>query len=279
MRYTLALVVGVAIALGARPHAEADKYAVYAIRFATIQGFPKSALIAGADRNQRVDLAMAMWLLKGADGRIALVDTGFHRERYFRQFTVRDFVSPAQALSPLGVRPDQITDIILTHMHWDHAGGLDLFPKARVWVQKDAYDRYVGDAWQTARGHGGIDPDDVLEIVKRNMDGLVTFVRGEDDSALSGIEFHIGGKHTWGSQFVTVATRSGPVVVASDSACFYENLDTHTAIAQTLDPVSTVKTIDRMLAMAARPELVVPGHDPLVFSRFPKISERIVRID
>ncbi len=281
MKRAGAFLLSAALAIGfaARPRAEADKYAVYAIRFATITGFPKSALIAGAARDQRLDLAMTFWLLKGADGRIALVDTGFHRPRYFKQFTVRDFVSPTEALAPLGIGPDEVTDIILSHMHWDHAGGLDLFPKARVWVQKDEYDHYVGEAWQDAREHGGIDPDDVLEIVKRNTEGLVTFVRGEDDTLLSGIAFHVGGRHTWASQYATVATRSGTVVVASDNAYFYENLDTHTPIAQTLDPVSNVKTMDRMRAMAARPELVIPGHDPLVFTRYERISDRIVRID
>lgn len=278
-RVVVAAVAVLGIVLGAQPRAEADKYAVYAIRFATIAGFPKAAMVAGASRTEKVDIAMAMWLLKGADGRVALVDTGFHRDRYFKQFTVRDYVSPAEALKPLGVRPDQVTDIILTHMHWDHAGGLDLFPKARIWVQKDEYDHYVGEAWQDATAHGGIDPDDVVEIVRRNIAGLVTFVPGEDDSLISGIQFHVGGKHTRASQYVTVATRSGTVVIASDSAYFYENLDTLTPIAQTLDPVSNVKTLARMRAMAATPALVVPGHDPAVFSRFPKVSERIVRID
>jgi glyoxylase-like metal-dependent hydrolase (beta-lactamase superfamily II) len=278
-------VLGVACAallalFGGRPvGAEADKYTVYAIRFATIAGFPKSALVAGGDRAVKTDLAMSVWLLKGADGRIALVDTGFHREQYFRQFAVRDYVSPADALAGTGVAADEITDIILSHMHWDHAGGLDLFPKARVWVQKDEYDHYVGDAWQSRTGHGGVDADDVVELVRRNTAGLVTFVRGEDDTSISGIEFHVGGRHTWASQYVTVATKAGTVVIASDNAYLYENLDNRLAIAQTLDPASNLKAQERMRALAARPELVVPGHDPLVFSRFPRVSDRIVRVE
>ena len=122
-------------------------------------------------------------------------------------------------------------------MHWDHAGGIDLFPKARVWVQKDEYDYYTGEAWQSARTHGGIDADDVLEIVKRNTEGKVSFVRGDDDTSLSGITFGIGGKHTFASQFVVVSTRPHAVVIASDNMYLYENLDTHTPIAQTLDAV------------------------------------------
>ena len=50
-------------------------------------------------------------------------------------------------------------------------------------------------------------------------------------------------------------------------------------IAQTLDAVSNLRTQDRMRALASEPRLLVPGHDAAVFTRFPRISERIVRIE
>ena len=265
----------------ASPHvrADVDKYEVYAVRFATLADFPVSSLVAGADRARRIDIAMMIWVLKGADGRIAIVDSGFHRDQYFRQFTVKDYVKPSEAIAPLGLEPEDVTDILLSHMHWDHAGGIDLFPAARVWVQKDEYEHYTGDAWQSGTTHGGIDADDVLEIVKRNTQGKVSFVRGDDDTSLSGITFGVGGRHTWASQFVTVQTRRHMVVIASDNMYLYENMDTHTPIAQTLDAVSNLRTQDRMRALASEPRLLVPGHDAAVFARFPKVSERIVRIE
>ena len=271
----------VALALLA-PHlrAEADRYEVYAIRFATITGFPASSLVAGADRSRRMDIAMMVWVLKGINGRIAIVDSGFHRDRYFTQFAVKDYLKPSDAIAPLGLKPEDVTDLLLTHMHWDHAGGIDLFPTARVWVQKDEYEYYTGEAWQSARAHGGIDADDVLEIVKRNTADRVSFVRGDDETSLSGIEFGVGGKHTFASQFVAVRTmQAHTVVLASDNMYLYENLDTHTAIAQTLDAASNLRTQDRMRSLASEPRLLVPGHDPAVFSRFPRVSDRIVRIE
>ena len=272
------IVVGlIAACLIAAP--EADKYDVYAVRFATLANFPVSSLVAGADRARRMDIAMTIWVLKGADGRIALVDSGFHREQYFRQFTVRDYVKPSEAIAPLGLKPGDITDIFLTHMHWDHAGGVDLFPSARVWIQKDEYDYYASDAWQSRTTHGGIDADDVLEIVKRNTQGKVSFVRGDDDTSLSGIGFGVGGKHTWQSQFVTVQLRERVAVVASDNMYLYENLDAHAPIAQTLDAASNLRAQDRMRSIASEPRLLIPGHDPAVFTRFPRISDRIVRIE
>jgi len=267
------------VVLAATLHADVDKYEIYAVRYATLANFPVASLVAGADRSRRLDIAMMIWVLKGNDGRVALVDAGFHRDQYFRQFTVRDFVKPSEAIAPLGLKPEDVTDLLITHMHWDHAGGIDLFPAARVWIQKDEFDYYAGDAWQSRSTHGGIDPDDVLEIVKRNTQGKVSFVRGDDDTSLSGITFGVGGKHTWASQFVSVQTRVHTVVLASDNMYLYENLDTHTPISQTLDAASNLRTQDRMKSIASEPHLLVPGHDPAVFARFPRVSDRIVRIE
>ncbi len=74
-------------------------------------------------------------------------------------------------------------------------------------------------------------------------------------------------------------TRDRTVVLASDNMYLYENLDAHKPVAQTLDAVSNLRTQDRMRGLASEPRLVIPGHDPAVFDRFPRVSDRIVRIE
>jgi glyoxylase-like metal-dependent hydrolase (beta-lactamase superfamily II) len=280
MRTVATAAFAVLVVLTAAPHvrADLDNYEVYAVRFATIAGFPVSSLVAGADRDRRLDIAMMVWVLKGG-GRIAIVDSGFHRERYFRQFTVKDYIKPSEAIAPLGIGPDDVTDLLVTHLHWDHAGGIDLFPAARVWIQKEEYDYYAGEAWQSERTHGGIDAEDVLELVKRNTAGKVSFVRGDDETSMPGIGFGVGGRHTWASQFIAVETRHQVAVIASDNMYLYENMEKHLPVAQTLDAASNLRTQDRMRSLASEPRLLVPGHDPAVFERFPRVTDRIVRIE
>ena len=200
----------------ALPTAAAPVYEVFAIRYASIPDFPVNALIAGADPQRKLSIAMTVWLLRG-NGRNILVDSGFYRPQFFKQFKVAGFIKASEAVGQPGIMPagqpaltpDDITDVVITHMHWDHADGMDLFPKARIWLQKDEYTYYTGEAWQSPRTHGGIEPDDVLAAVKLNLAGRVTLVNGDSQQILPGITCYTGGKHTFQSQYVGVNTKAG----------------------------------------------------------------------
>src|SRR5438874_2473425 len=141
-------------------------YEIYAISYGIIPDFAVSNLVAGADPSRKIDIQMMVWLLKGSNGSNILVDTGSYREKFFKQWKVKDFVKPSEAIAKLGLKAEDISDVIITHMHWDHADGIDLFPKARVWIQKDEYVYYTGEAWLSARTHGGIEPEDVMALVR-----------------------------------------------------------------------------------------------------------------
>jgi len=252
-------------------------YEIYALRYATIPDFAVNQLVAGAEPGRKLDIAMMVWLVRGG-GRNILVDAGFYHDQFFKQWHVTDFVKPSEALSRVGVKPEDITDVIISHMHWDHADGMDLFPKAKIWLQKEELEYYAGQAWQSRRTHGGIDPDDVIAAVKLNMQGRVGLVPGDAQEILPGITVYLGGKHTYASQFVGVNTVAGTVVLASDNMYLYENLDKHVPIAATLDADSNLRAQDRMKQLAAKPELIIPGHDPAVMTRFPNPSPGVARI-
>ncbi|MDD5544965.1 MAG: N-acyl homoserine lactonase family protein [Acidobacteriia bacterium] len=253
-------------------------YEVYAIRYAILPDFPVAGLVAGADKNRKLDIAMMVWLLKGPNGRNVLVDSGFYRDRFFKHSNPKNYIKPSEAVAKAGVKPEDVTDVVITHMHWDHVDGADLFPKATVWIQKEEYRYYTGEAWQPGGTHGGIYPDDVLMMVKLNVDGRVRLVDGDNQEFIPGITAYTGGKHTFASQFLGVHTQEGTVVVASDNMYLYENLEHHVAIAQSLDPASNLKAIERMARLASNARLIVPGHDPQVFERFQTPGNGVAKI-
>ncbi len=253
------------------------QYQIYAIRYATLPDFPVAELVAGADPARKLDIAMMIWLVRG-NGRNILVDSGFYHDQFFKEWHVNDFIKPSETLKPLGLKPEDITDIIITHMHWDHADGMDLFPNARIWIQKDELQYYAGEAWQSQDTHGGIDPDDVLTLVKLNTQGHVGLVNGDAQEIIPGVICYTGGRHTYASQYVGVSASAGTVVLASDNMYLYENLEKHKPIAATLDAASNLRAQDRMKQLAANPGLIIPGHDPAVITKFPNIAPGIAKI-
>jgi glyoxylase-like metal-dependent hydrolase (beta-lactamase superfamily II) len=254
------------------------QYEIYAIRYATLPGFPVSELVPDVDPARKMDLAMMIWLIRG-NGRNILLDSGFYHDRFFKDWHVNDFIKPSDTLKLLGLKPEDITDVIISHMHWDHADGMDLFPNARIWIQKDELQYYAGEAWQSKDTHGGIDADDVLALVKLNTQGRVGMVDGDAKEILPGITCYTGGRHTYASQYVGVSTAAGTVVLASDNMYLYENLEKHVPIAETLDAASNLRAQDRMKQIASSPGLIIPGHDPAVIAKFPNVAPGIAKIE
>ena len=250
-------------------------YEVYAVRYATIPQFKVSALLASADTSRRIDIAMMVWVIKGG-GRTVLLDAGFHREDFVNRYHPTGFVAPSEAIGRLGIKAEDVTDVIISHVHWDHLDGIDLFPRARVWIQREEFEHHL-DSTGAVRNRA-IDAGDAKTLAGIAREGRVNLVDGDGKEIIPGITVYTGGKHTFASQFATVSTANGTIVLASDNVYLYENLAKHLPIAQTLDSVSNLRTQDRMKSLASDPRLIVPGHDPEVFVRFPTPGNGVAQI-
>jgi glyoxylase-like metal-dependent hydrolase (beta-lactamase superfamily II) len=255
----------------------APAWEVYAIRYATVPGFPVRALVAGADSARKLDIAMMFWLLRGPGGRRVLVDAGFHRQEYLDSWKPVGFVRPSEAVERFGISPDSVTDVIVTHVHWDHLGGADLFPNARVWIQREEYQHHVREDGTPADPM--IDSLDAAMLAGLRKAGRVTLVEGDGVEILPGVTTYTGGRHTHASQYVGVRLSNGTAVIASDNIYLYENLERRLPIAQTLDPASNLAAQDRAKRIASARRLIVPGHDPAVFQRFRSVGPGVVRIE
>jgi glyoxylase-like metal-dependent hydrolase (beta-lactamase superfamily II) len=253
------------------------QYDVHAVRFGTIAGYRGSSLIADAEPTRRIDIAMMVWVLR-SPGRVVLVDAGFYREKFLTQWKPSEFTRPSDALQAgLGIQPAQVTDIIVTHVHWDHLDGADLFPRARVWIQREEYEYHVGEGGKPR--NRTIDPDDAQMLAAIAAAGRLQLVDGDDVEIMPGLRVYTGGKHTYASQYVGANTRKGTIVLASDNAYLYENLEKGIPIAQTLDRRANLAAQVRMQKLAITPKLVIPGHDLAVFERFPAVKPGVARID
>src|SRR3981189_2811398 len=111
-------------------------YEIYAIRYATMS--PRTPhmnhLVPDPHETAASDLDYFVWLIRGG-GRDILVDTGFNAEEALQR-SRKLTINPVDALARFGVSADAIRDVIVTHLHYDHAGNLDRFPNARFHLQE-----------------------------------------------------------------------------------------------------------------------------------------------
>ena len=125
----------------------------------------------------------------------------------------------------------------------------------------------------------GLNKEDVKNIVAKNLEGKLTLIKGDSIEMFPGIRAFIGSKHTWESQHLLINTKTDKVILASDDCWFYYNVEHLRPITYYLfNPDAYVKQLKRMRVLQPNTSLIIPGHDPLVFSKFPKVAEGIVKI-
>ena len=227
---------------------QSPEYSIQAIRFANSPGDSVADMVVGAPKDEKIDSIYAVWLIRGG-GRNILFDSGFHRDRWFKLWTITDYLRPDQAVR---LERDQQP------------------ARATVWIQKEEFRYYTGEAWQAGGQHGGIDPDDVQELVKLNTEGRLRLVDGDNVEIFPGIRAYTGARHTYASQYLRVEGNP-PFVLASDNVYLYRNLAEHAASAtfNDADHAANVAAQARMIELAGSPDRVVPGHDALQFQKFP----------
>src|SRR5262245_41039707 len=116
-RLLVILAAFIVVMLSSSVHAQTQApatYEVYALSYAVYPSFPVSGLIAGADKDRKLDLQMMIWLLKGSNGRNVLVDAGCYRESVLKGKPMKDVIKPSATLAKLGLSAEDITDVIIS---------------------------------------------------------------------------------------------------------------------------------------------------------------------
>jgi glyoxylase-like metal-dependent hydrolase (beta-lactamase superfamily II) len=207
-----------------------------------------------------------IWVLRRGAQTI-LVDTGYDGEEAERRGRpIR--MNAAEALAPLGLTPGDIDTVIVTHLHYDHAGGLHLFPNATLHMQAAEMAYATGPCMCHGVLKVPFTADHVCEAVRRVYSGRVTFHDGDGEIA-EGVTVHCIGGHSRGLQCVRVRTEAGWLVLASDAAHFYENLILRKPFPLVVDVADMLDGFGKLEKLASSRNLIVPGHDPMVRAVFP----------
>jgi glyoxylase-like metal-dependent hydrolase (beta-lactamase superfamily II) len=243
-------------------------YHVYALCFARLSSRQAHENFATRDMHDGpMPLDYNLWILKNSE-RTVLVDTGFGTRASADRGRPLDF-DPIEALAHIGIDPDAIGDVILTHLHYDHAGNIERFRTARFHVQDAEVAFATGRCMCERQLRVAFDVEDVVALVKSTYAERVRFYDG-DATPLPGISVHKLPGHSAGMQAVRVMTPRGPVVLASDVSHYYANLLRRAPFVITVDAVATLRSYDRLFELAGDIEHIVPGHDPATRVLYPR---------
>lgn len=218
-----------------------------------------------------------MWVLR-CGNEIILVDTGYDQpEAASRDRPI--IMDPRAALKPLGINAEDITQLIITHLHYDHAGGLHLFPNATIHLQAAEMAYATGPCMCHGTLQIPFTADHVCEAVKRVYSGRCIFHEG-DGQVADGVTVHCLGGHSRGLQAVRVRTGAGWLCLASDATHFYENVFEKKPFPIVVDLEDMLKGFDTLHKLASDRRLIIPGHDPKLREMFPSdAADHIFRLD
>jgi glyoxylase-like metal-dependent hydrolase (beta-lactamase superfamily II) len=259
-------------------------YEVYAIKYAHHARRAAENFIGGAPGGDAHDGPMPLdyfiWLVRGG-GREIVVDTGFSAAVAARRGR-EHLRCPANALRLLKTDPNEVRDVVITHLHYDHVGNFELFPLATFHLQ-DLEMRYAtGRHMCEPFFSGAYDVEDVAGVLRRVYAGRVRFHDGDAEIA-PGLSVHLIGGHTMGLQAVRVHTRRGWVVLASDAGHFYANMEQVRPFPIVSSVADMLQGYRRLAALAESPGHIIPGHDPLVLERYgapsPELQGIVARLD
>jgi len=261
-------------------------FTIWVLEYAYVSEYPKSGVVYGAHNQGTIKLPYCYVVLK-SDDRTIMVDVGYNFKGYGEtlatRFGVVNWRDPKTVLAEVGVTPDEVSDVIITHAHFDHFGNVEDFPNARFHMQEAEFSKWLWAltlpkefAWLQV----AIDPADLLRASELAIAGRLNLIDGDIENLFPGVDVFVArDSHTFGSQFVRVNNDNGqdPWILAGDLRYTFENLTGYAGEGVYI-PVGLASgsqfnlllASDRMMNLVGREERrVIPIHEERLKDVFP----------
>jgi glyoxylase-like metal-dependent hydrolase (beta-lactamase superfamily II) len=255
---------------------QTTQYEVYAVKYSAAV---HDSTITKHEKDS-VSIDFMVWLIKG-NGKYILMDAGYlYSVESAKNFDVIDDLRPDSTLQKHTLKPEEVTDIILSYQHLDHISSIDMFPNAQVWVQKDDYNFFTNTAWQKGGVNGEFNKKEVKKLVDVHGAGRVTLFEGYNKEIIQGLKIFPGSRNPSLPQYALVKTSLGNMALASDNIWIYYNSDfvTPAPSFRTFDANGYIKAMQRMQTLVNDEKLIVPGYEGSAFTKFPVITEGVIRV-
>ncbi|MEH7443708.1 N-acyl homoserine lactonase family protein [Bacillus sp. JJ1122] len=262
--------------------AKKGDYSIKMLEYGGIEDYPKSGLVYGAHNQGTTYLPFFYILIQNKDHNI-LYDIGYRNDAkdgqkdWSKLFGGTNIEAPDEVLKKVNLTPNDIDIIILSHLHFDHAGNIDQFPNAQFYVQKEELDGWVSSlslpdkvrdwVWQAT------DMDHIKDLMEVAAENRLTLIEADNFEVAEGVKLHQAKGHTFGTQVITVETKKGMYVLPQDVVYTYENAIDYKPLGLGIDNVEQLMSIDKVNKLVGgNVDFIIPGHDIAVFDKYPTVQ-------
>lgn len=253
-----------------------EPYKIHIMQYARREAVT-AEMVLGDLSQEPFEMGYFMWAITNGEHTV-VVDMGFTEETCSRREGRIWLGDPAARMRAIDIDPGSVEHVIVTHLHYDHVGNYELFPHATFYLQADEMAFWTGPYAKYKVFNRSIEVDDVVAMVRYNYAGRVAFVAGSQQ-IVPGVTVHRVSGHTKGMQIVSVETKSGTAVLASDAAHCYRNLRENTPFLVLHDIPNYLDGFELMRKLASSEELILPGHDAAVMENFPKVADLVAVLE
>lgn len=252
------------------------KHAIYALRYAGPLKKCGAHFLWQKDWEKTGMGNFYFWCIKNKEHTI-IVDTGV-TPYLAKKRNLPNYVKPTTLLSSLDIKAEEIQHVIITHLHWDHAGGVSLFPHATYYLHHQEYNFWIKDEVALTPAFQWLyDSDSIQYLKNREKEGKLILIEKEQE-ILPGVELIFAPGHSPALMAVAVNTKKGTAVLGSDAGYVFKNYQENWPSDVTFNMADEIKSIQKLREKASSPELLFPGHDPNLAECYPQIAENITRL-
>ena len=282
MTHRLQILIVVSLLLAAGPAKAAQPFeSLHCMKYAMAKDYPVDAILFGTDRGEVADLPFMFCVAKRGDETVVL-DAGFVNPAYAEEWGVVGYSEFRGLLAEIGVKPEDVSLVTMSHLHWDHAGGTSAFPNAKFVIQRRELEYAAGGMTRNKHAQIGFYADDVLDLVKLAWEGRVLLPEGDQEDLIPGLDVYLTPGHTIATMTVCIDTTKGRVCYASDSVYTYRNIEEDIALGLGLDLGQSVSSFAKIRGLVGD-GILIPGHESALFDTpgkhsFRKVSDRVIAI-
>ena len=258
--------------------AKKGDYSIKLLEYGGIENYPKSGLVYGAHNQGTTYLPFFYILIQNKDHNI-LFDIGYRNDEkdgqkdWSKLFGGTNIEAPAEVLNKVNLTPNDIDIVILSHLHFDHAGNIDRFPNAQFYVQKEELDGWVSSLSLPDKVREWVwlatDIDHINDLMEVAAEYRLTLIEEDNFEVVEGIKLHQAKGHTFGTQAATVETKKGTYALAQDVVYTYENAVDYKPLGLGLDNIEQLMSIHKVNQLVGgNVDFIIPGHDMAVFDKY-----------